>query len=100
MNSIKRNQAGELVSVWDESSWALGVQRSQGATPDHTGGYYYYATADEAVDAARANDVFGSARKHYGLVLIEVSVTWREYRHGVKRCATHMAPVRIVSESI
>lgn len=98
---VKRNEQGELVSVWDESPWEIGVTRSQGATPDHSGGFYYYASENEALAAARENEVFGQARSHDGLVMIEVRVTGREYRHpGNKRCATHMNPVRIVREHV
>lgn len=97
---VKRDESGELVSVWDGSSWALGVTRSQGATSNHTGGFYYYATAEDAIVDAKSNTVFGEARSHDGLVLIMVSVTGREFRHGAKRCATHITPVRIVTEKI
>jgi len=95
---VTRNDAGELVSVWDGSSWALGVTRSQGATSDHSGGFYYYATQEEAARAANESSVFGDAREHHNLVLVEVSVTGREFRHGAKRCATHITPTKIISE--
>jgi hypothetical protein len=97
---VTRNDAGELVSVWDGSAWALGVTRSQGATSDHSGGFYYYATKKEAVSAANESSVFGNAREHHNLVLVEVSVTGREFRHGAKRCATHITPVLIVAEKL
>lgn len=97
---VERNEAGELVSVWDDSPWALGVTRTEAATDDHTGGYYYYKTEVEAICAAWNNEVFGTARNHCNLVLIEVCVSGKEYRHGAKRCVSSMTPVRVVRERV
>lgn len=96
---VRRNESGDLVSAWDGSPWALGVTRTEKATKNHTGGFYYYATPELAIAAAAKNDVFGNNRDHAGLVLVEVEVSGNEYRHpGEKRCATRIKPVCIVAE--
>ena len=94
---VARNEDGELVSVWDGSPWSLGVTRTEKATDDHEGGFYYYRTAEEALSAAAKSEVFGQHRDHNGLVLVEVEACGREYGHpGGKLCVTSMRPVRIV----
>lgn len=98
---VRRDEAGELVSAWDGSPWTLGVARTEAATEDHSGGFYYYRTEKEAVAAAERGEVFGQARAHDALVLVEVEVSGREYEHaGGKICATRITPVRIVTENV
>ncbi|MDY0036711.1 MAG: hypothetical protein RBS05_12450 [Zoogloea oleivorans] len=98
---VRRDEAGELVSAWDGSPWTLGVTRTEAATDDHSGGFYYYRTAEAALSAADRGEVFGQARAHDALVLIEVEVSGREYEHPQgKICATRITPVRIVSENV
>lgn len=94
---VRRNDDGQLVSVWDGSEWALGVARREASTPDHSGGFYYYANAETAIAAAEKNEVFGKSREHHNLVLLKVRVLGREYEigHG-KRCATEITPLEVV----
>lgn len=96
---VKRNEAGELVSVWDDSPWTLGVQRGERATSNHTGGFYYYRTAEEALEAASKNEVFGPMVEHSGLVLLAVESSGNEYRfNSGKLCCTYLKPTSIVNE--
>lgn len=96
---VKRNEAGELVSVWDDSPWTIGVQRGERATSNHTGGFYYYRTAEEALEAASKNEVFGSLHSHSGLVLVAVESSGNEYRfNGGKLCCTYLKPTHIEKE--
>ena len=98
--AITRDEAGRLVSVWDGSFWDLGKLRTERASNDHEGGFYYYATLEECRAAAERNDIFGEFRKHDRLVFVEVEVSGREYQLGYgKRCVTHMRPLRVVEES-
>ncbi len=91
-------------SAWDGSEWVIGKARIEAATDDHTGGFYYYATLDEALKAAAANDVFGNAREHGKLAVVEVHASGRHYAHraahGVKLCATKVAPVREIASTL
>lgn len=93
-----------LVSVWDGSPWPLGKTRTERATPDHEGGFYYYASLDEALEAAAHNEVFGSAREHKKLVVIEVEASGNHYKHegryGTKLCATRIKPIREVAMTL
>lgn len=79
---VTRDDGGRLVSVWDGSAWDIGVTRIEAATSDHTGGYYYYASEQEAIEAAARSDVFDRAREHANLVLVEVRVSGRESKKG------------------
>lgn len=93
-----------LVSVWDGSPWPLGKTRTERATPTHDGGFYYYASIDEALEAAAHNEVFGSAREHKQLVVVEVEASGKHYEHsatyGTKLCATRIKPIREVAMTV
>jgi hypothetical protein len=101
---VERDESGKLISVWDKSAWDLGKTRIEAATPDHRGGYYYYASIEEAINAAAANETFGDARNHRRLVVVEVKASGRHYQyhseHGIKLCATRITPVREVAMTI
>lgn len=91
-------------SCFDGSGWHLGEARIEAATNDHTGGFYYYASLPEALKAAAANDVFGSAISHHRLAVVEVEASGRHYAHqadfGTKLCATKVRPVREVASTL
>lgn len=93
-----------FASVWDSSKWKIGKTRTERATPDHEGGFYYYATIEEALEAAAHNDVFGTAREHKKLVVVEVEASGKHYAHsatyGTKLCASRIKPIREVAMTI
>lgn len=95
---VRRDEVGNLVSVWDGSPWTLGVKRTERALADHNGGLYYYRTAQEALTAAADNDIFGTSRAHSDLVMVRVNAAGRriQYSSG-KIAATHLTPTEIVS---
>lgn len=101
---VERADSGDLVSAWDGSPWPIGKTRTEAATEDHRGGFYYYATIDEAIAAAAANDTFGDARGHRRLVVVEVEASGRHFAHhgevAVKLCASRIRPVREVAMTI
>ena len=95
---VTRDDDGALVSVWDGSSWALGKTRTEAATENHRGGFYYYASKEKAISAAETNETFGNARLHHDLVLIEVEASGRHFEHSnEKLCATRVKPIREVA---
>jgi len=95
---VTRDDEGNLVSVWDQSSWALGKTRTEAATEDHRGGFYYYNSIEKAVAAASTNETFGNAIKHHRLVVVEVEASGRHFRHdNEKLCASRIRPVREVA---
>lgn len=95
---VKRDDDGNLVSVWDGSSWKLGKTRTEAATEDHRGGFYYYASIDKALSAAAANETFGAARAHNDLIVLEVEASGRHFIHSNdKLCATRIRPIREVA---
>jgi hypothetical protein len=96
------DESGNLVSCWDGSEWPLGKTRVEKATDDHTGGFYYYRSMDEVLEAARANNIFGPAREHTNLMIVKVEVSGCEYQicASGKRCATRMKPVEVVAAAL
>jgi hypothetical protein len=101
---VERSDTGGLISVWDKSDWTLGKTRTEAATEDHNGGFYYYATLEEAINAASANETFGKARQHNRLVVIEVEASGKHFehggKHGIKLCASRIKPVREVAATL
>lgn len=97
---LKSNEAGQLVSVWDESPWPLKKTRCERATKDHTGGFYYYASITECLDAAWNKEVFGNARDHKSLLVAQVKADGLHYNHGSKLCCTRITPLKIVATTL
>lgn len=101
---VERAESGDLVSVWDKSPWPIGKTRTEAATENHRGGFYYYTTIEEAIEAAAANDTFGDAHQHRRLVVVEVEASGRHFAHdgkvAVKLCASRIRPVREVAMTI
>jgi len=93
-----------FASAWDGSAWQIGKARVEAASGNHTGGFYYYADLSEALEAAAANDVFGNAREHNRLAVVEVQASGRHYAHravhGTKLCATRVMPVREIASTL
>lgn len=102
--ALTLDDAGRPISVWDASPWPLGKTRIERATDNHTGGFYYYRTIREVIEAAHDNNIFGDARDHKNLVVARVEVSGREigFTNGatVKRCVTRIKPVEIVASII
>lgn len=92
---IVRREGDGFVSVWDESDWSLGKTRIEAATHDHNGGFYFYASLEEAIDQAVERKTFGEAREYHDLSILECQVAGREFG-DTKRCATKIKPVREV----
>lgn len=96
---VRRNDNCELVSVWDDSPWSIGVRRGEKATHNHSGGFYYYRKAQDAINAAETNEVFGSDIEHDNLVLVAVEASGAEYILGSnKLCCTYLKPTHIIAE--
>ena len=101
---VRTDAPGVYRSAWDRTEWAIGQARIEAATGNHSGGYYYYATLDEALAAAASNDVFGQARDHHRLAVVEVEASGRHYHLGgavaEKLCATKIRPIREVASTL
>jgi hypothetical protein len=87
-------------SVFDESEWGMGVTRHETAHSDHGGGFYWYPSLTEAVQAMKTGEVFNEAwcsGKH--LVLLECDAWGRviAYDNG-KRASSYLKPVREVRD--
>lgn len=92
---VRRTSGDGFASVWDDSGWHLGQARTEAATPDHNGGFYFYASLDEAIEQAVTRKTFGSDRGYHDLSILEVEVAGREFGSS-KRCATRVRPLREV----
>lgn len=93
---------GGLESVFDGSSWEIGKTRTERATSDHKGGYYYYADIETAVANTAKNVTFNDAwQAGKRLVVVEVEASGRHFRHDSgKLCASRIKPVREVAALI
>lgn len=96
--AVCKNAEGNLISVWDGSDWSIGKTRTEAATSNHSGGYYFFATLAQCVAMAKDQAIFGEAREHKDLVFIEVEVAGNifQYDNG-KLCASRMKPLRIIN---
>lgn len=92
---IVRREGDGFVSVWDGSDWMVGKTRIEAATPDHSGGFYFYASLTEAIDQAVERKTFGDAREYHDLSILECQVAGREFGE-TKRCASKIKPIREV----
>jgi hypothetical protein len=98
--ALTLDEEGNPVSVWDSSPWPLGKARTEKATDDHTGGFYYYRTLDEVLAAAHQSNIFGDAREHHNLIIARVEVSGREENvdsETGKLCVTRIKPVEIIA---
>lgn len=97
---VERTESGYR-SCWDKSVWAIGRARTEKAQEEHSGGLFYYASLDEALEAAAKNQTFGDARGHRRLAVLEVEASGREiaYANG-KLCATRIKPLRDVASTL
>jgi ASC-1-like (ASCH) protein len=100
--ALIRNEGGELCSVWDGSQWELNKTRVEAATPDHDGGFYCYKNLKDCLNAAQKADIFGNAREHNNLVIVEVETSGKRYGHestcGMKICTSRMKVIKIIGE--
>lgn len=101
---VRLDDHGDLVSVWDGSPWTLAKTRTEAATENHKGGFYYYGSIGDALAAASNNDIFGDAVDHRRLVVLEVEASGRHYQHygdvAAKLCASRIKPIREVAMTI
>jgi hypothetical protein len=96
---VAKTESGDYVSVFDCSSWTLGVERCEQARDDHGGGYYYYDSVDEAIRQAALNETFHTAwvagKK---LVAVECQVRGNRVRYdNDKIAATRLKPIREIA---
>lgn len=92
---VRRTEDG-FASVFDESPWVIGKKRSEKATPDHTGGYYYFAALDEALASLENKNTFPCQTDGILLSILAVEASGAEYAHGTKLCASKIKPVQEV----
>lgn len=96
--AVAMREDGGYCSVWDQSEWAIGQPRTERARADHEGGLYYYLDLTQLIQAAQRNEIFGEARQHHRLAVIEVEasgITY-EYAHG-KFAASRLTPIRQIA---
>lgn len=97
---VEQRPDGALVSVFDGSDWALNVERKERARRDHGGGLYAYATAEQAIAAARRGEIF-NRRWHDGKTLVlvrcETGSGGRFIRYPDHKLAFHaLTPVEVI----
>lgn len=97
---VEQRPDGTLVSVYDGSPWEMGNERKERALRDHIGGLYAYATADQAIAAARRGEIFNRCwheGKTLVLVRCETGSGGRFIRYSNGKLAFHaLKPVEII----
>lgn len=91
------------VSVYDNDvAWDFGKTKRQGATNDHTGGYYVFDSTDQAIKVFTDNNVFpDNVDKNGKFALIECECKGRRFRHDNKKiCTTSVKPTKIIANFI
>lgn len=95
---IVAKDGDRYVSVYDDSEWALGVTRHETAQSSHGGGYYWYPSLEETLEAAESNVVFNQAwcrGKH--IVVLECEAWGRVIAYGSgKRASSNLKPLHQV----
>ena len=89
-------EEGRHVSVYDGSDWTPGVTRHETAKSGHHGGYYWYRSLGEAVEAAESGEAFRQAWcSGKRLVVLECEAWGRvvAYANG-KYASSYLKPVR------
>jgi len=87
--------ADDFISVFDNSSWSIGVARREASTSNHDGGFYVFPSVEAALVAWNARLVFAdewmTAEKYS---LLECECSGRRYLHDNKKiCVTQVRPV-------
>lgn len=98
--AVRRADDGSLVSVWDGSPWEIGKTRIEAARDRHNGGLYYYQDLAAMLNAVKTNNVFGSAREHGRLTILEIEASGVHIQYGAKFAATRITPIREIAMTI
>lgn len=90
--AVKRTADGRLVSIHDgRTEYRIGEEMRQPARQNHNGGFYAYATRNEAESFARQAGVDDA-------VILRVEASGQYCRYATKLAFSRMVPVEIVSE--
>ena len=96
---IVESRDGSFWSVYDESfEWRLNRCHVEAATDNHRGGYYCYATADEALQGLQRGAVFVTDwQEGKTLALLECDAAGQIFKHeNGKLCVSKLTPRRVV----
>jgi hypothetical protein len=94
---LAKDDAGLLVSAYDDSLYGIDKWRSQAAREEHGGGFYYYLDEQLAIDATGRGQTFSdSVSDGKRLVLCEVEVSGRDIEYSAgKRAASRLRVIRV-----
>lgn len=86
---------GELRSIFSGETYKLGIRRAQKAADDHEGGYYWYPTLDQALQAEVPDE---SVFRDVPRVIVECEVQGQPLYYGNgKRASTYIKPMAVVA---
>jgi len=84
-------ETGELISIYDGSSWALGIERHDKAMQNHNGGLYVFELASEA-------ERYTLEREGHEHVIVKCLVSGNYCRYGRKLAFSNVTPVEIIKD--
>lgn len=88
---------GELKSIFSAEKYTLGKRKSEAVADDHGGGYYFYASPEEACNAEVPNS---SALKTEKRVILKCEMSGRGLAYGSKLAASYIRPLEIIASVI
>ena len=100
---VKNTDSGYMSVYDDDVAWDLGKTKKEKATPDHTGGFYVFDSAEQAVKTWAENNVFFDhlIQENGNFALLECECQGRRYRHdNEKICISSVKPMRVVASFI
>jgi hypothetical protein len=85
---------GDIVSIYDNSSWALNIERAERAMQNHKGGFYVYETQRKAESAEFPDDSVNQDRDTH--IVVKCNVSGNYCRYGSKLAFSNVTPIEIV----
>lgn len=88
---------GELKSIFSAEKYTLGTRKADAVADDHGGGYYFYASPEEACRAEVPN---ASALINEKRVILKCEMSGRGLAYGSKLAASYIRPIEIIASVI
>ena len=88
---------GALKSIFSAEDYTLGKRKADAVADDHGGGYYFYASPEEACNAEVPNS---SALKNENRVILKCEMSGRGLAYGPKMAASYIRPLEIIASVI
>lgn len=95
--AVARDDAGKIMSIFSGEDYEIGKRKTEAVRENHSGGYYFYETLDEALTAEvpKSSELINLPR-----VILRCEMSGKTVRYGKKIAATHIKPIEIVASVV